>query len=74
MADKKINNMITPSVDSLSQDNKYNRYTLAIAIAKCAKEATKEYQKQRSKAERMIENKETQTCTAKDYGCNAPCA
>ena len=54
-----MNNMITPSLDSLTQDNKYNRYTLVIAVAKCARAVTDEYVAQREAAERMLANKET---------------
>ncbi len=54
-----MNNMITPSLDSLTQDNKYNRYTLVIAVAKCARKVTDEYVAQREEAERMLANKET---------------
>ena len=51
--------MITPSLDKLTQDNKYNRYTLVIAVAKCARAVTDEYVAQREAAERMLANKET---------------
>ncbi len=51
--------MIYPSVDELSKNNKYNRYTLVIAVAKCARMVTDEYVDQREKAERMLDNKET---------------
>ncbi len=51
--------MITPSLDSLTQNNKYNRYTLVIAVAKCARKVTEEYVAQREEAERMLANKET---------------
>ena len=51
--------MITPSLDSLTQNNKYNRYTLVIAVAKCARAVTEEYVAQREAAERMVANKET---------------
>lgn len=54
-----MNNMITPSLDKLTQDNKYNRYTLVIAVAKCARAVTDEYVAQREAAERMLANKET---------------
>ena len=54
-----MNNMITPSLDSLTQNNKYNRYTLVIAVAKCARMVTDEYVSQRETAERMLANKET---------------
>ena len=53
-----MNNMITPSLDSLTQNNKYNRYTLVIAVAKCARKVTDEYVAQREEAERMLANKE----------------
>ena len=51
--------MIYPSVDELTQNNKYNRYTLVIAVAKCARMVTDEYVAQREAAERMLANKET---------------
>ncbi len=51
--------MIYPSVDELTQNNKYNRYTLVIAVAKCARMVTDEYVDQRENAERMLANKET---------------
>ncbi len=66
-----MNNMITPSLDSLTQNNKYNRYTLVIAVAKCARKVTDEYVAQREEAERMLANKETDKSLAaligKDY-------
>ena len=51
--------MIYPSVDELTQNNKYNRYTLVIAVAQCARMVTDEYVAQREAAERMLANKET---------------
>ena len=51
--------MIAPSVDELTKQNKYNRYTLVIAVAKCARMVTDEYVSQRETAERMLANKET---------------
>ncbi len=51
--------MIAPSVDELTKQNKYNRYTLVIAVAKCARMVTDEYVSQRAEAERMLANKET---------------
>ena len=51
--------MIFPSVDELTRQNKYNRYTLVIAVAKCARMVTEEYVSQRENAERMLANKET---------------
>ena len=50
--------MISPSIEELTQ-NKYNRYTLVIATAKCARAVTDEYVHQRETAERMLANKET---------------
>ena len=52
--------MIFPSVDELTQQNKYNRYTLVIAVAKCARMVTDEYVEQRTRADRMIANRETE--------------
>ena len=51
--------MIVPSVDELTHQNKYNRYALVIAVAKCARMVTDEYVSQREIAERMLANKET---------------
>ncbi|MBQ7125400.1 MAG: DNA-directed RNA polymerase subunit omega [Clostridia bacterium] len=63
--------MIYPSVDELTNNNKYNRYTLVIAVAKCARMVTDEYVSQREHAERMLANKETDKSLAalikKDY-------
>ena len=50
--------MIKPSIDELTQ-GKYNRYTLVVATAKCARIVTDEYVKQREIAEEMIARKET---------------
>mgnify|MGYP002752995217 CR=1 FL=1 len=50
--------MIVPSIAELTQ-GKFNRYTLVIATAKCAKMITDEYVMQRELAERRIANKET---------------
>ncbi len=50
--------MIHPSIDQITQ-GKYNRYTLCIATAKCARVVTDEYVEQREIAEKMLANKET---------------
>ena len=50
--------MIFPSINDLSK-GKYDKYTLVIATAKCAREITDEYVIQREYAERKIANKET---------------
>lgn len=51
--------MIYPSISDLSQNGKFNRYTLVIAASKCARILTDEYVKQREYAEKLIANKET---------------
>ncbi len=50
--------MLYPTPDELSR-GKYNRYTLVVAAAKCARKVTDEYVKQRENAEKLISNKET---------------
>lgn len=51
--------MLHPTFSELSQ-NKFNRYELAIATAKCAREVTDEYVRQRENAEKALTgNKET---------------
>ena len=50
--------MIKPSITDLTK-NEFNRYTLAIATAKCARMITDEYVRQRDIAEHRIANKET---------------
>ncbi len=51
--------MFNPTIEELTENNKYNRYTLVIATAKCARAVTDEYVHQREKAEQMLANKET---------------
>ena len=51
--------MLHPTIDELTQD-KYNRYELALATAKCARIVTDEYVRQHDAAERaQTGNKET---------------
>ncbi len=50
--------MITPSIEQLTK-GKFNRYSLVIATAKCARLITDEYVAQREKAEKMIADKKT---------------
>ncbi len=50
--------MIKPSIEELTQHGKYNRYELVIATSKCAHLVTDEYVRQRTEAERRINNKE----------------
>ena len=47
--------MIYPSIDEITKGN-YNRYTLVIATAKCARIVTDEYVEQRELAEKMLAN------------------
>ena len=47
--------MIYPSIDEITKGN-YNRYTLVIATAKCARIVTDEYVEQRTLAEKMLAN------------------
>ena len=50
--------MIYPSIDEITK-GKYNRYTICIETAKCARLVTDEYVEQREIAEKMLANKET---------------
>lgn len=56
--------MIKPPIEELTKHGKYNRYTLVIATAKCARIVTDEYVHQRENAERMLANKETEKSLA----------
>ena len=52
--------MLYPTIEELTQGNKYNRYELALATAKCARLITDEYVRQHDAAEKSITgNKET---------------
>ena len=51
--------MIKPGIEDLSENGKYNRYTLCVATAKCARIVTDEYVEQFARAEEMVANKET---------------
>ena len=51
--------MIYPPIEELTKNGKYNRYTLVVATAKCARIVTDEYVEQRETAEKMLANKET---------------
>ena len=50
--------MITPSIEQLTK-GKFNRYSLVIATAKCARLITDEYVVETEKAEKMIADKKT---------------
>ena len=50
--------MIYPTIDELTK-GEFNRYELVVGVAKGARIVTNEYVDMRSKAQRMIENHET---------------
>lgn len=51
--------MIYPTLDQLSKEGKYDRYTVTIAAAKGARMVTEEYVAERERAEQMVARKET---------------
>jgi DNA-directed RNA polymerase subunit K/omega len=51
--------MIYPTVKELTNDN-FNRYELVIGVAKCARIVTDEYVAMRAKAQKMIDDRETE--------------
>ena len=51
--------MIYPTLEELSQNGKYNRYTVTVAAAKGARMVTEEYCAERERAEQMVARKET---------------
>ena len=51
--------MIYPTIKQLT-DDKFNRYELVIGVAKCARIVTDEYIEMRARAQRMIDNHETE--------------
>ncbi len=51
--------MIYPTIDQLTK-GEFNRYELVVGVAKCARIVTDEYIEMRNKAQRMIENHETE--------------
>ena len=51
--------MIKPTIEELTNKGEFNRYELAVAVAKCARIITGEYSRQREDAEKAISgNKE----------------
>ncbi len=50
--------MIYPTIDELTQ-GKFNRYELVVGVSKCARIVTDEYVEMRAKAQKMIDNRET---------------
>ena len=55
--------MIYPTVKQLTNDE-FNRYELCIGVAKCARIVTDEYIEMRAKAQKMIDNHETEKTLA----------
>ena len=51
--------MIYPTVEQLTE-GKFNRYELVVGVAKCARIVTDEYIEMRTKAQKMIDNHETE--------------
>ena len=51
--------MIYPTIDELTHGD-VNRYELVIGVAKCARIVTDEYVAMRAKAQKMIDNRETE--------------
>ena len=50
--------MIYPTIDQLS-GGEFNRYELVVGVAKCARIVTDEYVEMRNKAQKRIDNRET---------------
>ena len=51
--------MIYPTADQLTK-GEFNRYELVVGVAKCARIVTDEYVEMRAKAQKMIDNHETE--------------
>ena len=51
--------MIYPTIDQLAK-GEFNRYELVVGVAKCARIVTNEYIEMRAKAQKMIDNHETE--------------
>ena len=51
--------MIYPTINQLTK-GEFNRYELVIGVAKCARIVTDEYVQMRAKAQKMIDNRETE--------------
>ena len=51
--------MIYPPIDQLTH-GEFNRYELVIGVAKCARIVTDEYVAMRARAQKMIDNRETE--------------
>ena len=55
--------MIYPTIEELTHGD-FNRYELVIGVAKCARIVTDEYIEMRAKAQKMIDNHETEKSLA----------
>lgn len=55
--------MIYPTIDELTK-GEFNRYELVVGVAKCARIVTDEYIEMRNKAQKMIDNHETEKSLA----------
>jgi DNA-directed RNA polymerase subunit K/omega len=55
--------MIYPTIEELT-GNEFNRYELVVGVAKCARIVTDEYVEMKNKAQKMIENHETDKSVA----------
>ena len=51
--------MIYPTIEQLTK-GEFNRYELVVGVAKCARIVTDEYVEMKAKAQKMIENHETE--------------
>ena len=51
--------MIYPTVEQLTK-GEFNRYELVVGVAKCARIVTDEYIEMRTRAQKMIDNHETE--------------
>ena len=58
--------MIYPTIDELTHGD-FNRYELVIGVAKCARIVTDEYVAMRAKAQKMIDNRETEKSLASPW-------
>ena len=55
--------MIYPTIEQLTGNN-FNRYELVVGVAKCARIVTDEYVEMKNKAQKMVENHETDKTVA----------
>ena len=55
--------MIYPTIEQLT-GNEFNRYELVVGVAKCARIVTNEYVEMKARAQKMVENHETDKSVA----------